>query len=86
MFVTLKESDSACDSTKTVSKQYGETGFVPTVTGHSRSSGGLVLETLDSREATDLVRTEDGLERVGDLVTAEQQEQLALYERAKGNL
>lgn len=65
-----------------MSKEYGETGFVPTVTDHSREGDTLVLHTLDSREATNLVSSEgEPITRKGDLVSDEQQEQLALYER-----
>jgi hypothetical protein len=62
--------------------QYGATGFVPTVTEVSYEGDTLVLETLDPRDETDLIG-EPGkdLQRQGDLVTDEQQDQLALYER-----
>jgi hypothetical protein len=59
-----------------------ETGFVPTVTGHKQQGSALILETLDERQETDLISLPDEpLQRVGDLVTDEQSEVLALYER-----
>lgn len=58
--------------------QYGETGFVPTVTDHREELGELILETLDPRDETDLYT--DPLERVGDTKTEEQQEKLRLWE------
>lgn len=62
--------------------QYGENGFVPTVENVSWEGDSLVMETIDGREETDLVGLPDEpLQRRGDLVTDEQQEQLALYER-----
>lgn len=62
--------------------QYGENGFVPTVTNHSWNGDTIVYETLDPREETDLVGVPDEpLQRVADIATDEQQEVLALYER-----
>jgi len=62
--------------------QYGENGFVPTVESVSWQGDTLVMETIDDREETDLVgEPGEPLKRRGDLVTDEQQEQLALYER-----
>jgi len=58
--------------------QYGEIGFIPTVTGHREEGSELILETLDSREETDLYT--DPLERVGETKTDEQQEKLRLWE------
>jgi hypothetical protein len=55
-----------------------DTGFVPTVTGHRKEGDKLILETLDSREETDLYTSP--LERVGETLTEEQQEKLALRE------
>jgi hypothetical protein len=65
-----------------MSHQYGEEGYVPTVDSHSYDGGTLVLHTIDSRQETDLVsQTGEPLARVGELVSEEQQEVLALYER-----
>jgi hypothetical protein len=58
--------------------------FLPTVTGHYEEGGTLILETLDSRDETDLVTSpKDGtnLQRKGDLVTEEQREILSLHEK-----
>lgn len=55
------------------SPQYLADGFVPTVTGHSRKQGELVLRTLDSEKATDLVSTrDDGLVRFTAFFSDEQ--------------
>lgn len=62
--------------------QYGENGFVPTVTSVSWQGDTLVMETLDSREETDLVGLPgEPLQRKGDTVSEEQKEVLGLYER-----
>jgi len=62
--------------------QYGENGFIPTVTSVSWQGETLVMETLDSREETDLVGLPgEPLQRVGDTVSEEQKEVLGLYER-----
>jgi hypothetical protein len=47
--------------------EYGEHGFVPTVTGYSTKDGYLELETLDPKIESNLVSTEDGLKRRRDL-------------------
>lgn len=57
--------------------EYGESGFMPTVTGHQKEAGELILETLDPRDETDLYT--DPLERVGDTKTEEQKEKLRLW-------
>lgn len=55
------------------SPQYLADGFTPTVTGYSRKQGELVLRTLDSRKATDLVSTrDDGLVRFATFFSEEQ--------------
>lgn len=59
--------------------QYGERGFIPTITGHKNVGGELMLETLDPREETNLYT--NPLERVGDTKTEEQQEKLRLWEQ-----
>jgi len=65
-----------------MTEQYGERGFVPTVENVKREGNALVMETIDSREETDLVSLPgEPIKRKGDLVTDEQQEQLALWER-----
>jgi len=62
--------------------QYGESGFMPTVSDVSYQGDTLVLETIDPRPETDLIgEPDEPLQRRGDLVTDEQTEQLALYER-----
>lgn len=63
------------------SKQRPRTTVFPTVTNHSYEGDTLVLETLDPRPETNLVSTDDGLVRAGELVSDEQQEQLGLYQR-----
>lgn len=65
-----------------MTEQYGERGFVPTVENVTREGDALVMETIDPREETDLVGLPgEPLQRKGDLVSDEQQEQLALWER-----
>jgi hypothetical protein len=62
--------------------EYGENGFVPTVCNVSMYENTLVMETIDSREETDLIgEPGEPLQRRGDLITDEQEEQLARYER-----
>lgn len=62
--------------------QYGANGFVPTVTSVEWDNDTIIMETLDPRPESDLVGEPDSdLERRGDLVTDEQEEQLGLYER-----
>jgi len=62
--------------------QYGADGFVPTVSDVSYQGDTLVLETIDPRPESDLIgEPDEPLQRRGDLVTDEQNEQLALYER-----
>jgi hypothetical protein len=56
-----------------MSKQYGADGFIPTVENVTREDGVLVMETIDPREKTDLVRTEDGLARRAEFMTTEQE-------------
>lgn len=56
-----------------------ETGFVPTVVDSRTEGDELILETLDPREETDFFT--DPLERVGDTLTEEQQDKLALREK-----
>jgi hypothetical protein len=55
--------------------------MMPTIEGHHYEGGQLVLETIDAREDTNLISTEDGLVRCGETLTEEQQEKLALRER-----
>lgn len=55
-------------------------GFMPTVTDHREEGDELILETLDPRGETDLYTSP--LERVGETLTEEQQEKLALREKA----
>lgn len=55
--------------------------MLPTIEGHHYEGGQLVLETIDSREDTNLISTDEGLVRYGETLTEEQQEKLALRER-----
>jgi hypothetical protein len=62
--------------------EYGENGFIPTVENARQDGATLVLETIDSREETDLIsRPGETISRRGDLLAEEQQDQLAQYER-----
>jgi len=62
--------------------QYGENGFVPTVERVRRYGYTLVMETIDGREESDIIgEPGEPLKRQAELVTEEQQEQLAIYER-----
>lgn len=58
------------------------TGFVPTVTDHTQERDGLVLHTLDGRQETDLLVTDDddGPIRRAEAMTEEQRDQLELQE------
>jgi hypothetical protein len=59
----------------------GNESFVPTVTGHGETlRGRTVLETLDPREERDIVLTDDGPVRRTEILSEEQQEQIALQE------
>lgn len=63
--------------------QYGEDGFIPTVTSVERVDVNTIkMETLDPRPETDLIGLPgEELQRAGDVLSEEQQEQLALHER-----
>ena len=62
--------------------QYGENGFIPTVERVRWHGDTLVMETIDPREESDIIgEPGEPLKRRGELVTEEQQEQLAIYER-----
>ena len=57
----------------------GDGNFVPTVTQHGKTlRGRVVLETLDPREERDIVLTDDGPVRRTEILSEEQQEQIAL--------
>lgn len=60
--------------------EYGADGFIPTVNNVRRERDRLVMETIDSREETDLISDEEGLRRRADLLSDEQDDQLAQYE------
>lgn len=62
--------------------EYGENGFIPTVENVQFRGNTLLMETIDPRPETNLVGREgEPLQRAGDLVTEEQQEVLALYDK-----
>lgn len=62
--------------------EYGENGFIPTVEDHTISGDTIILETIDPRESTNLVSVSDeDLTRVGDNLTEEQKEIMAMHER-----
>jgi len=58
--------------------QYGENGFIPTVTGYRYEDGEEILVTLDPRPETDLQT--NPLQRVGDAKTDEQKKKLKLWD------
>jgi hypothetical protein len=55
-----------------MSKQYGEDGFIPTIENVRHEEGTLVLETIDPREKTNIVSTDEGLKRKAHFLTDEQ--------------
>ena len=62
--------------------QYGKNGFVPTVERVRKYGDTLVMETIDGREESDIIgEPGEPLKRQAELVTEEQQAQLAIYER-----
>jgi len=62
--------------------QYGEDGFIPTVTSVDLDGDTIAMRTLDPRPETDLIGLPgEPLQRAGDALTEEQQEQLSLYQR-----
>ncbi len=50
-----------------MTREYGENGFMPTVTGYSTKGDVLELVTLDPSEESNLISTTDGLKRKRDL-------------------
>jgi hypothetical protein len=64
------------------SPQYGENGFVPTVSDVSWQGDTLVMETIDASAETDLVGLPgEELQYRGETVTEEQSKVLSLYEK-----
>jgi hypothetical protein len=63
-----------------MSKQYGETGFIPTVETVKREGSSLVFETIDPREETNIVSTEEGLKRKAEFMTEQQERTRELEE------
>lgn len=61
--------------------QYGENGFIPTVKSTKWEGETLLMETIDSRQETDLIgKPGEPLKRAGEYLTEEQKEKLAIQE------